>query len=425
MSEILFLDTSAVLDGALKAPYNEDSRIYISTIVLNELEKIKNSDRGEHIKYLAREAVREILNHQEYLKDSLNLARIPDYRTQKKFFKKYPFLEHDLNDHRLLLEAVLLHNQRNEMVFFVTSDATLWLFAKQITELNEYNGVPILYEPKQEKKIEYKGWVDCYPNTEELASIYSEPTKNVLNAKTNQFCKIYEGLELRDVVFWDGEKYSPLKYKNFSNQLGEKVSPRNIEQKMLFHLLQDDNIKIKLCIGGFGDGKTWSMLQHALKGIKEGRFSKIIYVRNNIITRGSRDIGYLGGDLVEKIRPYLMPIADLTTPEYMDELIETGVLEPVPLAFMRGRDFSSDVLVFCDEAENLTKENVQLLIGRIGEGSQLWFAGDLKQIDNTIFEKNNGLTKMIDCLAGNELFGMVRLVKSERSKTSQCADLLD
>ena len=227
------------------------------------------------------------------------------------------------------------------------------------------------------------------------------------------------------MLFWDGNRYKNLSYQSFRGPLGEKVAPRNLEQKMLFHLLQDDDIKIKLCLGGFGDGKTWTMLQHALKGIKEGKFSKIIFVRNNIITKGSRDIGYLSGSLIEKIRPYIMPIADLTSPEYLDELIETGILDPVPLAFMRGRDFSNSTLIFCDEAENLTKENVQLLIGRVGEGSQLWFAGDLKQIDHKVFEKNNGINKMIECLRGNQLFGMTKLIKSERSKTSQLADLMD
>lgn len=331
--------------------------------------------------------------------------------------KKYKFLS-EINDHLIICTAILL-SKKND-VFFITSDGAQLLFAKEVGCLT-----PILLDEKLTHKEEYKGWTEYYPSYEQLNSLYSEPTKNVLGCRTNQFAKIYSEKELKDVLFWDGTKYQSLKYQSFKGLLGEKVAPRNLEQKMLFHLLQNDDIKIKLCLGGFGDGKTWTMLQHALKGIKEGKFSKIIFVRNNIVTKGSRDIGYLSGSLIEKIRPYLMPIADLTSEENLDEWIESGVIEPVPLAFMRGRDFSNDTLVFCDEAENLTKENVQLLIGRIGEGSQLWFAGDLKQIDHQIFEKNNGLRKMIDSLAGNELFGMVRLIKSERSKTSQLADLMD
>lgn len=403
---INFLDTSAVLNGGLEIY----SPCYISPITLMELENIKQCGDKEK-EYKARQAIKKIINS-----FSIQVPTFSQFQI-KRTLKKYKFLS-EINDHLIICTAILL-SKKND-IFFITSDGAQLLFAKEVGCLT-----PILLDEKLTHKEEYKGWTEYYPSYEQLNSLYSEPTKNVLGCRTNQFAKIYSEKELKDVLFWDGTKYQSLKYQSFKGSLGEKVAPRNLEQKMLFHLLQNDDIKIKLCLGGFGDGKTWTMLQHALKGIKEGKFSKIIFVRNNIVTKGSRDIGYLSGSLIEKIRPYLMPIADLTSEENLDEWIESGVIEPVPLAFMRGRDFSNDTLVFCDEAENLTKENVQLLIGRIGEGSQLWFAGDLKQIDHQIFEKNNGLRKMIDSLAGNELFGMVRLIKSERSKTSQLADLMD
>lgn len=408
---INFLDTSAVLNGALSVFNN----IYISPKVLMELENIKNSNRDEHTKYLARQAVRDILTFK-----SIKYCMAPTRKIQK-MIKQYYFLS-DITDHHLLCEAIWLMYDRGEQVTFVTSDGALALFCKQIPELH------CLFWENQEldkKKEEYCGWGRYYPNEEQMALLYSNPEMNVLKCKTNEFAEIFEGNQLKDVLWWDGLRYKPLKYQEFKNNFGEKVAPRNLEQKMLFHLLQEEKTKIKLCLGGFGDGKTWCMLQHALKGIKDGRFQKIIFVRNNIITKGSREIGFLGGSLIEKIRPFLMPIADLTTEDYLDELIQTGVLEPVPLGFMRGRDFSNGTLVFCDEAENLTKENVQLLIGRIGIDSELWMCGDLKQIDHIDFEKNNGINKMIERLADNNLFGMVKLIKSERSKTSQLADLMD
>ena len=407
---INFLDTSVILNGGLSVFNN----IYISPLVLTELEKIKTSDRNEHIKYLAREAVRDILSSTK-----INII-LPPQKEIDKILKKYNFLS-NINDHRLLCEAIWLHNTIKEEVQFIASDGALALFSRRITGINS------LFWEKEDKKIDtnYVGWGRYYPNEEQMALLYSNPELNVLKARTNEFCEVFEGNQIKDVLWWDGLRYKPLKYQEFKNTFGEKIAPRNLEQKMLFHLLQEDKTKIKLCLGGFGDGKTWCMLQHALKGIKDGRFQKIIFVRNNIITKGSRDIGFLGGSLVEKIKPFLMPITDLTTEDYLDELIQTGVLEPVPLGFMRGRDFSNGTLVFCDEAENLTKENVQLLIGRIGIDSELWMCGDLKQIDHIDFEKNNGINKMIDCLAGNDLFGMVKLIKSERSRTSQLADLMD
>lgn len=404
---LYFLDTSAILNGALK----EYPNAWISPLAIQELENIKTSNKPESIQYLARQAVRDIIHSIHYC-----IYYCKDKEIDK-FIKRHPHLS-DITDHRLLASAALLAREKREEVCFVTSDGALLLFAKTIPNINSF-----LYE--QSKPIEYNGWKKYIPSDLQFISLYSHPEVNILNANKNEFCEIYEGSDLKDVVMWDGTKYCPLKYQNFKNMFGENIMPRNLEQKMLFHLLQDDNIKVKLVLGSWGMGKTFIMLQHALKGVKDGRFSKIVFVRNNIITKGSREIGYLSGSLVEKIKPYLMPIADLTTPEYLDEIIADGILEPVPLGFMRGRDFSNNTLVFCDEAENLTKENIQLLIGRIGEGSQLWIAGDLKQIDHRDFEKNNGLRKLMERLSGNELFGMVRLIKSERSQTAELANLLD
>lgn len=407
MESINFLDTSAVLAGA----YTKYQNVYISTLVLSELENIKNSNKPEHIKYLARQAARDILNFRSIIKV------IPNNKKIEKTLKNFPFLT-NIIDHQLICEAFLL--TKTNTVNFVTKDTCQFLLAKQINNLTV-----TLIKDNQTEDYEYNGWIKVFPSEQQFIELYSDLTKNIFNCKTNEFVEIYEEDNLKDVLFWDGTKYRNLKYQNFVSPFGEQVKPRNLEQKMLFHLLQDDNIKIKLCLGGFGHGKTYLMLQHALKGIKDGRFSKIVYVRNNIITKGSQDIGFLSGSLVEKIKPFIMPIADLTTPEYLDEIIETGILEPVPLGFLRGRDFSNNTLIFCDEAENLTKENIQLLIGRVGEGSQLWFAGDLRQVDHYLFEKNNGIRKMITTLTNNPLFGLVKLIKSERSAASQLADLMD
>ena len=82
-------------------------------------------------------------------------------------------------------------------------------------------------------------------------------------------------------------------------------------------------------------------------------------------------------------------------------------------------------IIFCDEAENLTTAQIQLLIGRIGEGSQLWLAGDRKQTDKAIFDKDSGIGKMIERLRGKPLYAYVNLEKCERSAASAYADYLD
>ena len=84
-----------------------------------------------------------------------------------------------------------------------------------------------------------------------------------------------------------------------------------------------------------------------------------------------------------------------------------------------------NAIIFCDEVENMTKQHIQLLIGRVSSGSELWLAGDLKQTDSLNFEKNSGVRALIKGLENDPLFGMVKLIKSERSAVAALADKLD
>ena len=127
----------------------------------------------------------------------------------------------------------------------------------------------------------------------------------------------------------------------------------------------------------------------------------------------------------EKTLPYVMPLADHCGGiEGLKTLIDAGRLEVIPLGFLRGRSIRNSIL-YSMESENLTKEHIQLIMGRIDEGSQLWMDGDIKQRDRSSFEKSRGLEIMIERLAGNPNFGYVKLEKSERSEVARMADLLD
>ena len=108
----------------------------------------------------------------------------------------------------------------------------------------------------------------------------------------------------------------------------------------------------------------------------------------------------------------------------MEYWIKNGQVEVAHLGFIRGRDYKNAILLV-SEAENLTKEHIQLLLGRVGEGSMLWLAGDLKQTDEAVFENNSGMRKAISALTGNPHFAYVYMPKTERSETAQLADLLD
>jgi len=170
---------------------------------------------------------------------------------------------------------------------------------------------------------------------------------------------------------------------------------------------------------------TMANIVAALEAVQKGEFEKIIFIRNNVQVAGTDPIGALPGDEHDKLLPYLMPFADHCGGiEGIQRLIEEEKLEVIPLAFLRGRSIRNAIL-YSMESENLTKEHIQLILGRVDKGSQLWMDGDIKQRDKAIFEKSQGLEIMIERLAGNPLFGYVNLVKSERSPIAALSDLLD
>lgn len=171
--------------------------------------------------------------------------------------------------------------------------------------------------------------------------------------------------------------------------------------------------------------KDFLMCSAAVEMLEKGKTDKIVFVRNNIEVKDSKPIGYLPGTNNEKLMPYAMVLADkLGGVDALEMMISRGQIEIAHLGFMRGRDIKNSI-VYCTEAENMTKEHIQLLMGRIGENSSLWINGDCRQTDMEVFRKNSGMQIAVDKLKGHPKFGYVRLMKTERSETAAMADLLD
>lgn len=400
-----FLDTSAILNGAL----NLFENIYISPLVLQELEHIKSSGTNAHTQYLARQAVRDIITSRDYKYSAISQKQID------RLLKKYNFLS-NINDHRMLCEALIL-NSDNQVVF-VTSDGAQMLFAQELGLQTVYFG------DLEEENTDYCGWSRHYPNEEQMANLYANPTLNSLGLKINEYAEIFEGTELKDVLVWTGEKYRPLKYSNIKNKfLGETIKPLNLEQKMAFDLLQNNEITVKLLQGLPGAGKDFIMLYHALDMIQRGEMDKIIFIRNLVPFKDAPEIGYIKGTLQEKIEWGLGPLLSLLGEEALTMFEEQGTIEAVNLGFIRGCSYDRAIL-YVSEGQNITGGGYKLLVSRCGKGSSLWINGDILQTDSKKFEKNNGLQRLLTSLGGNELFGTVKLIKTERSKTAELASII-
>ena len=402
---IYFADTSAILNNCDK----DYPCLWVSPLIVTELENIKTSiKKDEHTKMLARQAIKNILFNTQYN------TYFPSQKSIQKILNKYSFLE-NINDHQILAAAKLLQKDKHESVKFITSDGALYLAAKEI-------GIETcFYEPNSETG--YCGWKKVNPTEKEFVSLYSHPDNNIFNVKTNEFITIYEENVLKDIMFWDGSKYNNLKYKEIKNPYtGETIKPRNTEQKMAFHLLQNQNIKVKLLVSAWGGGKTMLALNYALDQVSKGNYAKIVFVRNNIIAAGTNDIGFLPGSVTEKLSIFARCIADhVGGEEELEHLIEEKIIETVPLSHIRGRSLKSSI-VLCDECENMDDKLVTLLMSRVEEDSEIIFCGDVAQIDKKIFQEHNGIRSMVTNLAGDPLFGMVKLIKSERGPVAKLCD---
>lgn len=273
--------------------------------------------------------------------------------------------------------------------------------------------------------MEYTGYKTIKFSNEEMAYFYADKKFNIdLLENEYLFIEDSENQLVDKYILQDGQ-LRRVKYTKFENDFVGSIKPRNPEQEILFDMLSDSKTTLKLVTGGFGTGKTFSLVVAALDAINKGRFDKIVWVRNNIDVKDTAPLGALPGDSFDKLLPFCGPLMDHAGGEDgIRMLIDKNQLEVVHLGYLRGRDLRNSIIL-CSEAENLTKQHIQLLIGRVGEGSNLWMDGDVRQRDKTVFEKSAGLETMIERLKGNQLFGYVKLLKTERSQTARLADLLD
>ena len=274
--------------------------------------------------------------------------------------------------------------------------------------------------------MDYTGYKLWCLSEEEIADWYSGNLPAPMDLNINEYLVLQDtNGNIIDKYRQYPDKLERVNYKTIGDSFTGIIKPRNLQQELAFDMLKDKSTTIKLITGTWGTGKTMALVVAALEAVRAGKFDKIIWVRNNVQVKDTDNLGALPGDTYDKLLPYLMPFADHAGgTEGVLRLVENEVLEVIPLGFLRGRSIRRAIII-SSEAENLTKEHIQLLMGRVDEGSNLWLDADLRQRDRIIFERSAGIEMMIERLTGEELFGYVHLVKSERSKTAELADKLN
>lgn len=202
------------------------------------------------------------------------------------------------------------------------------------------------------------------------------------------------------------------------------IMPRNKEQRFAMHALNCPDIPLVCLTGIAGSGKTFLTLMTALEALNEKKIERIVVTRS--MEPVGRDIGFLPGDMNEKMAPWMSPLVDnfrhvFKSMSYFQMMIEKGQIDIAPLSYIRGRTFDN-AFIIVDEAQNATIHELKTVITRVGEGSKIVLMGDTDQIDTPyIDKKSNGLSIVIDRLRESELMAHIHLPRGERSKLATLA----
>ena len=407
------VDTNVLLDFPQIVQETEDD-IIILTDVLKELDGLKLNTNPE-IAYKARRAAVVISRNLKLLQwnDTYENEKIP---VDDKLLRAAAALDYVLitNDVYLKIKAII--NNIQTQGYGGGDDYVGVRILKIVTDENKYHP-DLTYILENQKLLD-----EQKPLREGEYLIIKDLSSPIKTKYGDDFEVLFIGVNL------NGKIVEIPKYKNvIQNQYVNKVVPLNPEQECLFNALSNTDKTIVYAGGQYGTGKSYLLNNYALQELERGHIDRIVYVPNNSYTENTVDLGALPGSLFEKTTGLIGPLVDLVGIDRITEMTTTDQLEIVPINYIRGRSFKNSIVIV-NEAQNLTEDHVKLLIARCGEGTRIFFDGDIKQTDNSIFKNKNGL-KLLAALSKSktfaDIFAMVKLTTIERSKTANAASFLD
>jgi PhoH-like ATPase len=209
------------------------------------------------------------------------------------------------------------------------------------------------------------------------------------------------------------------------------VEPKNLQQTVALHQLLDPDIPAVSVMGMAGTGKTFLSLAAALEQVLEqGRYRRVSVYRP-LVAVGRQELGFLPGDLNEKLAPWMAAVHDNLYALFsdagvdgarhaIDELIERGELEMASVTYLRGRSITGEFVII-DEAQNLELSTLKVILTRMSRDSKVVFCGDLTQVDNPYISPYGGMAALIEKFKDSSLFAHVMLERSVRSPLAEMA----
>jgi PhoH-like ATPase len=428
----IVVDTNVILFDAMALNKFHNADIYIPFSVIEEIDRFKRDlgENGRNARHFSRLV--------DVLRDKGSLAQGVEIETSKSFvfvisdfhFSGLPAeMNLSIPDHRILATAFTLKKDNPKAeVELVTKDINLRIKA-------DVFGIDAKdYDPENTHLEDmYKGVKEIELDPQQIDSFYKD-----------------RGLELGEEHKLFANQYLIMKDRANPNHSGIGrfdakagrvvplispteslwgIHPRNMEQSFAFDALLNDEMMFVSLVGKAGTGKTLLALAAGLhKTLDEGRFQRLL-VSRPIFPMG-RDIGYLPGDVEQKLNPWMQPIfdnvefllgADKKAAGRAQELINQGMLNIEPLTYIRGRSIPNQYLIV-DESQNLTPHEIKTIITRAGQGTKVVLTGDCYQIDNPYIDaSNSGLTYSVERFKGQKISAHVSLTKGERSELAELA----
>lgn len=407
------LDTSVLLSDPKAVLRFAEHHVVLPVVVITELEAKRNDPE---IGYFARQALRnldELRIKHERLDFPIAVGDGGSLRVELNHSNMSVLpsgLQLGDNDSRILAVALNLANDGLD-VTVVSKDLPLRVKAASI-------GLPA-EEYRAELAVDsgFTGQADIDLGSEAMAKLYDEEMLHT---------RLVEDLPVNTGLVIHSDRGSALGRVTARGRLrlvrGDRdifgLHGRSAEQRLAIDLLLDPEIGIVSLGGRAGTGKSALALCAGLEAVLEKQQHRKIMVFRPLYAVGGQELGFLPGDAAEKMNPWAQAVFDtlgsVVSQNVLDEVIERGMLEVLPLTHIRGRSLH-DAFVIVDEAQSLERNVLLTVLSRIGQNSRVVLTHDVAQRDNLRVGRHDGVASVIETLKGHALFGHITLQRSERS----------
>jgi|ETNvirnome_2_130_1030620.scaffolds.fasta_scaffold00739_5 PhoH-like ATPase len=415
------LDTSVLLYDKRSIHSFPNSDVIIPIVVLDELDRFKDKQGilGEYARYVNR--FLDDLRQQGSLHEGILLENDQKIRVEINHSNNVPAgLDPFAADNRIIAVAHEL-SKLNKKTTVITKDINFRVKCDALGIMAEdYYRDRVV---RDENQI-YSGQTQLAVDPEIIDNFFKNGKIHVNNFDQTLLPNQYVIAKSHAASFLGTVRGNYVTQLSCDLWSGIDVKARNKEQKFALDLLTRDDIPLVTMTGIAGSGKTFLALMAALSGLNQKRYERIIITRS--LQSVGKEIGYLPGNIKEKMDPWISPMVDnfrhaFKDVTYFEMMRQKGEIEVAPMSFIRGRTFNNSFLIV-DESQNSTIHELKTVITRTGENSKIVLIGDIEQIDTPYIDAlSNGLTITIQKFKNEKLAGHISLVKGERSKLATLA----